>query len=74
LANNFSSSGIPPINGFVDGNPVPSSVPIQYAIGQHTVSAESYSTYNALIGGDCAPDGTIVLQQGDNKTCTITYQ
>lgn len=47
------------------------------SIGSHTVSETAYtgtnlSDYNAVIGGDCASNGSITLAAGDNKTCTIT--
>ncbi len=47
------------------------------SIGSHTVSetagtSTNLSDYNAIIGGDCAPDGSINLAAGDIKTCTIT--
>lgn len=47
------------------------------SIGSHTVSetagtATTLSDYTAVIGGNCASDGSITLAAGDNKTCTIT--
>lgn len=47
------------------------------AAGTHTVSelaatGTSLENYTAVIGGDCAANGTITLAAGDNKTCTIT--
>jgi uncharacterized repeat protein (TIGR01451 family) len=49
----------------------------EYTVGAHTVSetqgtGTSLANYTSVIGGDCAPDGTITLAAGDNKTCTIT--
>ena len=41
-------------------------------VGPHTVSETADPNYTAVIGGDCAPDGTITLAATDVKTCTIT--
>ena len=57
---------------FVDGNSVVSGAANSIAIGPHTVSETPGSGYTAVIGGDCAADGTITLALGDVKTCTIT--
>ncbi len=39
----------------------------------YTATETSQSGYTAsLWGGDCAADGTITLNEGDEKTCTIT--
>ena len=45
--------------------------------GNHTVSETGgtqtpLSAFGTVIGGDCAPNGTINLVVGDHKTCTIT--
>jgi hypothetical protein len=45
--------------------------------GAHSVSetagvGTSLSSFHITIGGDCAPDGSIQLNPGDSKTCTIT--
>jgi hypothetical protein len=47
------------------------------SIGAHTVgetagTATSLSSYNTVIGGDCASNGSITLSAGQNATCTIT--
>jgi hypothetical protein len=47
------------------------------SIGSHTASetagtGTSLSSYNSVIGGQCASDGTVSLAAGENKTCTIT--
>lgn len=40
---------------------------------QHTASETLKPGYSASVwSGDCAADGTITLQPGDDKTCTIT--
>lgn len=50
---------------------------ITLPVGLHTVSETAGTStdmgdYTAVIGGDCAVNGTITLAAGDNKTCTIT--
>lgn len=57
---------------FVDGESVESGVATTTTIGLHTVSETTDSGYTSVIGGDCAADGTITLELGDIKTCTIT--
>jgi hypothetical protein len=54
-----------------------STGPQRVSPGTHTVSetggtATPLTAFHRVIGGDCAPDGTINLATGDNKTCTIT--
>jgi hypothetical protein len=50
---------------------------LEVSPGNHMVS-ETGSTvtdldgFTAVIGGDCAPDGTVSLVPGDKKVCTIT--
>jgi uncharacterized repeat protein (TIGR01451 family) len=46
-------------------------------IGSHTVgetagTGTDFGNYNSAIGGDCAPTGSVTLQAGENKVCTIT--
>jgi hypothetical protein len=38
----------------------------------YTVSEDGVAGYAASISGDCAADGTVTLQAGDAKTCTVT--
>ena len=57
---------------FVDGNPVTSGVDNTFDVGAHAVSETSDPGYAATIGGDCAADGTVTLNPGDVKSCTIT--
>jgi hypothetical protein len=57
---------------FLDGNPVVSGQQNTTTVGSHTVSETQDPNYTAVIGGDCAPDGTITLAATDVKTCTIT--
>jgi CSLREA domain-containing protein len=59
---------------FIDGNAVTSgtATPVS-ANAVHTASETTQTGYAASVwGGDCAADGTITLQPGDTKTCTIT--
>lgn len=55
-------------------NAVPASWgTLALAPGTYTVTETVQSGYAASPwGGDCAPDGTVTLNEGDNKTCTIT--
>ena len=60
----------------VDGSPRPGSetgttYPVQDNV-QHVVSEDDAPGYVRSISGDCAPDGSIVVQLGEHKTCTIT--
>ncbi len=59
---------------FIDGNGVVSGSSTTVTPNvQHTASETTQPGYSASTwGGDCASDGTITLQPGDNKTCTIT--
>ena len=57
---------------FVDGGPVTSGAESAFSAGAHTVSETSDPGYAATIGGDCAADGSVTLNPGDVKACTIT--
>ena len=57
---------------FVDGAPVTSEMTNIFSAGPHTVSETTDLDYSSSIGGDCAPDGSITLNLGDDKICTIT--
>ena len=58
---------------YIDGTPATSGVAYdQVANTQLTVTEDQLSGYAASVwGGNCAPDGSVVLNLGDNKTCTI---
>jgi invasion protein IalB len=57
----------------IDGTPVDWNTPIDVEPGSRTVSETVVSGYAAGDwGGDCAADGSVTLEEGDNKTCTIT--
>jgi hypothetical protein len=59
---------------FVNGSPVTSAVATTLSANVlYTATEAADPGYAASAwGGDCAPDGTITLALGDNKTCTIT--
>jgi hypothetical protein len=57
---------------FVDGQPVMSGVPVFLDAGTHTVSETESSLYAATFSGDCSAYGTVTLNAGDVKACTIT--
>jgi hypothetical protein len=59
---------------FINGNSVTSGVPNTLSANTlYTASETTLAGYTPSVwGGDCAPDGTITLNEGDNKTCTIT--
>ena len=59
---------------FIDGAPVTSGTFVEVtANAVHTASETTQPGYTASAwGGDCAADGTITLNEGDVKTCTIT--
>jgi hypothetical protein len=56
----------------VDGTVVTSGVQNGFNAGAHTVSETFDPGYTETISGDCASDGSITLNQGDVKSCTIT--
>src|SRR3989339_569489 len=57
---------------FIDGFSVVSSIASTTSVGLHTVSETADSGYTSVIGGDCNADGTITLEVGAVKICTIT--
>lgn len=57
----------------IDGNNVAWGVAQVVSASSHTASEVSLPGYTASDwGGDCAPNGTVTLSPGENKTCTIT--
>jgi hypothetical protein len=46
-------------------------LPGTHTVGETAGSGTSLASYTTVIGGDCAPNGSITLAPGDNKTCTI---
>lgn len=58
---------------FIDGTPATSGEAYEVAAYiEHIVSETLDPAYSSTISGDCAADGTITIQPGDDKTCTIT--
>jgi len=57
---------------FVDQTSVTSGVENGFSAGTYTVSETQQPGYSETISGDCAPDGSITLDIGDIKSCTIT--
>ena len=56
----------------VDGTEVDSGVQTSFNAGSYTVSETGPGGYASAIGGDCDADGSITLELGDVKSCTIT--
>jgi CSLREA domain-containing protein len=58
----------------VSGSPQPGSgsgTPYTLTAGTHVISADPVGGYSSAISGDCAGDGSITLNVGDNRTCTV---
>ena len=71
--NNGGTKAVSDFPLFVDGNSVISGVKNTFSLGAHTVSETQQAGYELVgITGDCASDGSITLNPGDDKTCTIT--
>ncbi len=59
--------------GMIDGNNVAWSTATALSAGAHAATETTLPTYAASVwGGDCAANGTITLEIGQNKTCSIT--
>ena len=58
----------------VSSSPQPGSSGTTYTLlaGAHAVSTDAVSGYGTAISGDCGGDGSITLNPGDNRTCTVT--
>jgi len=74
INNNGGTKQVSDFPLFVNGSPVTSGgVTTLSANVLYTATETSDPGYAASAwGGDCAPNGTITLAPGDNKTCTIT--
>jgi hypothetical protein len=51
------------------------SVPVSAGVHRVSVTAgtgTSMSNYRIAIGGACAPDGTVAVQSGEQKSCTVS--
>ena len=46
--------------------------PGNHKVGETGGTGTFLGVFSTVIGGDCAPDGTVNLAAGDRKTCTIT--
>jgi uncharacterized repeat protein (TIGR01451 family) len=58
---------------FVDQTAVATGVQNDFDAGTYTVSETSLTGYTQVaIGGDCNQDGTVTLNPGDEKACTVT--
>jgi len=57
---------------FVDGNAVSSGVANTVATGTHKVTETSKGGYVGTFGGDCDSTGSVTVNDGESKTCTIT--
>lgn len=57
---------------FVDQTGVTSGVENVFGTGVHTVSETDKPGYVGTFSGDCYADGTVLLEAGKTKTCTIT--
>ncbi len=57
---------------FVGATGVTSGVQNSFAVGSYTISETGLTGYTGTISGDCASDGSITLNEGDVKACTIT--
>ncbi|MFH1170934.1 MAG: CARDB domain-containing protein [bacterium] len=57
---------------FVNDTPVNSGVQNGFNVGSYVIHETNQSGYTAVITGDCDSSGTLTLNPGDVKTCTIT--
>ncbi len=58
---------------YVGSERVWSEIPTEFAPGTYTVSEQNLPGYTASAwGGDCSQNGTVTLEEGDDKVCTIT--
>jgi|GEM_PF-5791874 hypothetical protein len=45
---------------------------VTHTVSETSINGTTASMYTSAIGGDCASNGSITLQAGDHKVCTIT--
>ena len=71
---NFGTKQVADFPLFINGNSVTSGVASTLSANVPYTATETnlYGYSPSVWGGDCAADGTITLNEGDNKTCTIT--
>jgi hypothetical protein len=43
-----------------------------HTVGETAAGGTDLGDYSTIIGGDCAADGSVLVMQGDQATCTIT--
>jgi len=73
INNDGGTATVSDFNLFVGGMGVISGATNTFSPGSYNVSEINLSGYTASAwGGDCEPDGSIVLNFDDNKQCTIT--
>ncbi len=70
--NNLGVSDFAPYK--VSGNTINLDVATVFDSGSYSVTENSNSNYIATFIGDCDSLGALVLNSGDNKTCTITNE
>ena len=56
----------------IDGGNVPQNTANPVTAGSHTVAEVANAAYDAVIGGDCALNGVVVVAPNQNATCTVT--
>ncbi|MDQ5928219.1 MAG: hypothetical protein QG633_657 [Patescibacteria group bacterium] len=56
----------------LDGLAITSGVATTTAAGTYTVAEDGPAGYTGTFGGDCDPDGSIVMTAGNTYTCTLT--
>src|SRR3990172_4195723 len=71
---NFGTKQVADFPLFINGNSVTSGVASTLSANvPYTATETNLYGYSASVwGGDCTEGGTVTLNEGDNKTCTIT--
>ncbi len=72
INNNGGTKAVSDFPLFVDDTSVTSGIQNGFNVGAYVVSETQQYGYEGAIGGDCAANGTITLNPGDVKSCTIT--
>jgi len=71
--NNGGTLGVSDFPLFISGTPTTSGTSVGLVAGNYTASETSQYGYTpGPWGGNCASNGTVTLNIGDNKVCTIT--
>ncbi len=71
INDNDGISTVEDFSFFIDDAEVSLGETIILELGAHIVTETGPDGYEATFGGDCAEDGTIILEAGDALTCTI---